>query len=98
MKEIRTREAHIESKEYVNNVVCDICQKFVDWNDDSWDSNKVVVEAVLGSRYPEADCRQLYIIDICPSCFMEKVKPLIEKEFKTSFREISNDCRYEKHE
>lgn len=96
MKVLKKIPAHVEEKVVVDKVVCDICEGEI--KHPSWDDSKVRIEAVIGNRYPECDCRDLYIIDVCPNCFLEKVKPLIEKTFNIEFRVMGNDMRYENHE
>ena len=97
MKIIKTIEEHVKKKEVVERVECDLCNKDVNHCKDSWDLNDITIEANLGSLYPEADCRTLYITDICAECFTDRIMPKL-KEIGIKFREISSDERYELHE
>ncbi len=58
-------------------VECDICHQDVRANRDSWDGSEIEIEAKIGSIYPEADTRDGYRVDVCPTCFLEKVVPAI---------------------
>ena len=98
MKEIKIQPETIKQKEYVSKVVCDFCSNDIEDCQGSWDSDVIKIEANIGAVYPESDCRTLYIIDVCSKCFMHKIKPTLEEKYKVSFREISSDERYEKHE
>ena len=96
MKEIKIIEAHIEKKEYVDRKICDICKEPI--RNGSWENSEVKLEATIGEVYPETDCRNLYIIDVCQNCFLDKLKPAIEEKFNLKFREIDNEERYRLHE
>lgn len=96
MKEIKTREAHVEQKEYVDKIICDICER--ECKNGNWEINEIKIQANIGEVYPEADCRTFYIIDCCKNCFLEKLKPLVEKGLNCNFREINSDERYSKNE
>lgn len=73
--------------------ICDICQKEVTtgYRDGHWHSlNETIIEAKIGDKFPECDCRTKYEIDICKDCFLDKLIPLLEKEFNLKFKE--EDC------
>lgn len=57
-------------------VLCDICKMSVYRG--GHQHSEVEVEASLGEIYDEGDARVLTTVDICPDCFMTKVKPAIE--------------------
>jgi hypothetical protein len=97
MKILKTIPETVRQKTVVDKVICDICKNSIE-PESNYDYSEVNIEAVLGSAYPDSDCRTLYIIDVCPNCFMNKVKPLIEKEYGIEFREIDNEDRYLKFE
>lgn len=96
MKEIKTKEATVEQREYVSKVVCDICKQ--ECKNGAWEYNDIKVEASIGSVYPECDTRTTYIIDVCKDCFLNKVITVLEKELKCTFREISTEDRRSLHE
>jgi len=97
MKKIKTIEKHVENKEVVEDIICDLCGQSVHKCEDSWDSNNIKIEAAIGSIYPEGDFRQLYITDVCGNCFLNKVKPTLE-QIGIKFRELDSEERYSKHE
>ncbi len=56
---------------------CDICHQDVKHDRDSWDGSDIEIEAKIGSIYPEADVRDGYRVDVCNTCFLNKVIPAI---------------------
>lgn len=97
MKIIKTIKQHVKEKAIVEKVECDLCNKDVQHCRDTWESNQIIIEANLGSVYPEADCRTLYITDICAKCFIDRVMPSLQ-EIGVKFREISSEERHSLHE
>ncbi len=95
MKKIKTKKEFI-NKTFVDEIICDLCKNKIE--NENYDNDEVIVEARIGQVYPEGDFRDLYIIDVCSGCFLDKLQPLIERKFKTKFREIDNENRYSKHE
>jgi hypothetical protein len=90
MKVIRIIPEHIKQREVVDNIKCDICnEKIVDRT--GWSLNEIKINALIGDVYPECDTRTGYIIDCCEGCFLDKIKPLIEKTFNIKFREVDSD-------
>ena len=91
--EKKIQETHYE-------ITCDICGKdsrdydAIDmylstddeliWSNDD-DSSEAEISCKLGNHFLEGDFRNEYTIDVCPRCFMEKVKPLLEKELNVKF-------------
>jgi hypothetical protein len=90
----RREPTRVEEKLIDAGMTCDICGAATDddhwdwkdprkkhhYTDPNIDGNycKVTVEAEIGDVYPEGDLRDTYSIDICPGCFLDKVKPAIE--------------------
>lgn len=87
MKETKIVEEVIKKKVVVDKVICDICEQKIE-RENGFDNSEVTIGAKIGSYYPEGDFRTGYVIDCCPKCFITKIKPLIEEEFNTEFREF----------
>ena len=72
-------------------LVCDICGRqgstVRDWGSGAFDATETTVELVEGSRYPEGGAGTKRTIDICPTCFKEKLIPWVEGHGKTSIEE-----------
>lgn len=90
----------VEERIARSRTVCDLCQEQITDRFDrrgsgkiDWDDSEVTIEAALGDRYPDdADCRTFYEVDICPTCFIEKVVPaLAGLGAKVRVREASAD-------
>ena len=58
--------------------VCDVCDERCDRERGGWTVNDVTLRARLGEMFPEGDLRDYYDIEVCPHCFLDKVKPAIE--------------------
>ncbi len=54
---------------------CDICHQDVSHDRDSWDGSEIKIEAKIGNIWPEADVRTGYRLDVCNTCFLQKVVP-----------------------
>lgn len=85
---IKNGKLEIERKDK-QETICDICKKPI--NSSGFDCSEVEFNANIGDRYPEGDFRTGYRLDICPDCFINKVKPLIEGTYNTKFTEY--ECR-----
>lgn len=97
MKILDTIKEHVEDKVIVKEVLCDLCGSDVDESSNGCDCNRIIIEATIGSVYPEHDARTLYITDICAICFLDKIMPTLEG-IGVKFREIGNEERYQLHE
>ena len=78
----------------ISRTECDGCQCDLRYGPSdrkySGNANEVEISAKVGDYWPSGDCRQVYELDCCIKCFMEKVMPALENVgFK--FRERSND-------
>jgi uncharacterized protein YbbC (DUF1343 family) len=98
MKKIGTKREHVETKKFIKNIICDVCKQDVRLFADSYDNSKIRIDGLIGNTYPEVDSRELYIIDVCPTCFLNKIKPLIEKTYKLNFRTMDYEEGLHKHE
>lgn len=70
--------AHIERREEMTRDVCDCCG--LDLSEDNkgaYADNDVRVQGHVGSFYPSGDCRTTYEIDLCSTCFVDKLVPLM---------------------
>ncbi len=71
-------------------VFCDVCGRPTHLKT-GWEINDAEVEARIGDVYPEADCRHTYRIDLCATCFLDKLVPVVEKELGVTFAVVDAD-------
>lgn len=76
-------EKHVEEQIVEDYTVCDICGKKI--INRGYDADEINIEGLIGSCYPEGDCRTGYRLDICSDCFLDKIKPLIEQAYGIEF-------------
>lgn len=89
---------HVKERLVDDHTTCDVCGRRSQgpgpdaWEVGGWDWSEVTIEAKLGAIYPEGgDCRTGYRLDVCPTCFSDKVQPLIERELGVRFHEYETD-------
>lgn len=71
-----------------NKIICDICKKDVKEAEESHTTDEMTMKARFYTCYDEyATWIDEYEINICSDCFMNKLKPLIEKTYNIEFRE-----------
>lgn len=74
--------AKMERKEH--ELFCDLCGAKSDawkpWVKDSFDAVEVEVQLTEGERYPEGGHGTHTIVDLCPTCFKEKLIPWLESQ------------------
>jgi len=92
MKIYKTVEvpAKAATTQQLNKRVCDLCgfsAKGEDWGAGFYEVNETEVRVEVrhkeGSSYPEGGDGTEYDIDICPSCFVNKLVPWVEEEGDT---------------
>ena len=86
------REVPAKTTTVVVAVVCDLCgaeaKSRYNWGGETWerDETKVkmdarpTVEHGKGSSYPEGGWGTVYRVDICPTCFREKLVPWLREQ------------------
>lgn len=72
--------------EYKCTTLCDICKEPI-VNNDPYREDEVTIEAKIGRIYPDGDSRDCFELDCCVDCFIDKVRPLLERELGVKFRE-----------
>jgi len=79
----------IKEKEVIKNykkfeyVICELCNKQFDdeeFNEEIYDFNESEVKCRIGQSYPSDSFGDIYEIDICPKCFVEKLIPWVESQ------------------
>ncbi len=68
--------------------ICDFCKEEIKNKDFRVDD--ATLECKVGYCYPEGGSATTYIVDICPNCFIDKVKPWVESQ-GIEFREEEID-------
>lgn len=85
-----TKETYTKPSTYerIIEIKCDMCggvskshQNYnYDWYGDRFDINYATIEYKTGSSYPEGGHSTTVLCDICPNCFITKVRPWIESQ------------------
>lgn len=78
MRYKKIQEARVERREVSTRDVCDCCGLDLSKDSDgAYSDNDIYVRAHVGSFYPSGDCRTTYEIDLCSTCFVDKLVPLM---------------------
>jgi hypothetical protein len=71
------------TKEVEDKTLCDCCQAPTPWPDpdgrhrSSYDVNEVEIRHKHGTSFPEGSDLEVLDLDICPTCFVEKIVPML---------------------
>lgn len=85
-----TEKVIVEPKEILDKVLCDICKKEI--YNQGYEISEATVEVEYGENYGgDGGKKTILNIDICESCFRNKLIPLVEKEFNIEFQEDEID-------
>lgn len=74
---MRYKRRQVTQVDYDARTMCDGCGKDIH-HDSIYDGDEITIEAALGDVYPGSDDRRLEEVDVCPACWVEKVRPAIE--------------------
>jgi len=73
--------------DHLVKLTCDLCRteaKGGDWESSTYEVNEVEVQMTVrqkeGSNYPEGGSGEDYLIDLCPTCFKERLVPWLRSE------------------
>lgn len=88
-RETKVMQPAREVVQTTEEVLCDVCKEKIDPydTDDNWSRQRVKIGLEKVTSYPECGWREQTFIDICAKCFLEKVKPLLERELGVTFGE-----------
>ena len=75
----------VQREEFDRATICDVCKREI--AQEHYRRADVDISAAIGDCYPEGDLSTTYELDCCAQCFLEKVKPLLERELGLVFRE-----------
>lgn len=79
MKIMKTVQVPASTRDVVDKVVCDLCKRNIP-NEGSYEVNEVTVSHKTGSSYPEGGSGEKVRVDLCPSCFDEKLIPWLTSQ------------------
>lgn len=80
MKIMRTVEKHIETHEEIDYRACDLCGRPTE-TQDCHDCDAVEpLQHRYGTSYPEGGDGEEIEIDLCPSCFKNKLVPWLQSQ------------------
>jgi len=82
MKKYENRPKEIKEYKVLIEISCDLCGKSSskEWKDFNFDATQSLVYLKTGEEYPEGGYGDKYEIDICPSCFKNKLIPWVESQ------------------
>lgn len=76
-----------EVREVLVETTCDLCPAIAKkgyWESSSWEVNETEIEITVrqkdGSNSPEGGSGTEFTVDICPSCFKEKLIPWLKSQ------------------
>lgn len=96
-RKVKTETTTVKKRTYYR--FCDLCGSECDAANGWYDHSLVTIRADLGEIYPEGDdCRDRYETDVCPRCFLEKVKPALEAIGSKFVKSDTEDPSYEVEE
>ena len=77
----------ITTHQWLEQVTCDLCGatgKGEDWGSSTWEVNETTIEITVhhkeGESYPEAGWGTEYTIDLCPTCFVNRLVPWLRSQ------------------
>jgi hypothetical protein len=79
-----------KTKEVFDHYTCDICglktKSKENWGRGSnYHIDKPTIKYNIGDGFPEGGSGEEYYLDICPTCFTEKIHPLLKEKFGIEF-------------
>ena len=83
MKKYKDVTRPVRVDRLLSQTVCDVCgrestQHQEGWKTGSYDATEVEVRLRTGNSYPEGGSGEEWEVDICPTCFNEKLIPWVE--------------------
>jgi hypothetical protein len=77
-------EIPAKTSTYTTHLVCDLCgAKSHDdrnWTSEMYEFDQVVIEAKKGERYPDNGNHATTTVDLCPTCFRDKLLPWLASQ------------------
>ena len=74
-----------KTEEVLSDITCDLCGKSGGrdgWDSSIWSVSETEVEVTVkhknGTEFPEGGDGKLYAVDMCPTCFKEKLIPCLK--------------------
>ncbi len=84
MKKYRTIEKKVETKEFkvVDSITCDLCgdETNKNWKTEPYDATETDISMKTGNDWPEGGSGDLIEVDICPTCFKDKLIPWVRSQ------------------
>lgn len=81
MKHYKTRVIPERIDEILFRTTCDLCSKEIE--QDEWDRDEVTVENVTGYSCPSGGASSYEFVDMCGSCFRDKLIPWLTQQGAT---------------
>lgn len=70
------------SEEVIEFITCDICKKKYkgrNWERENYSALETEIKLTTGFAYPEGGSGEETIFDICPTCFIDKLIPMLKE-------------------
>lgn len=65
-------------EQFVNYVSCDCCGEDIERDVSGYDVGEVEIYCKEGTAYPEGGHGTKIVLDMCPTCFKEKLVPFLQ--------------------
>ena len=79
MKKTRKVIRPAYEKEVLESITCELCPKTTsdpeNWAIENYHRDEVIIQRKWGEMYPESGYLQWVILDLCPTCFRDKLIP-----------------------
>lgn len=77
------KKQYTSTVEALEKMTCDLCGREAPggkWIDGVYEDKEVKVSFKTGHSYPDGGYYTKFSVDICPGCFMDKVRPWLESQ------------------
>lgn len=93
MRQVKLVKRHVEKSYEDAGVICDICGQKIPRS--AYRCDEPTLAVGYGDCFPECDTRKFYELDVCGTCFSDKVDPMFLKQLGVRFREIDAEDRFD---
>lgn len=93
MKVTKTIPVPATTRDVLDFMKCELCERTShneQWSPGSYEVTEPDVSLRIGTNYPEGGSTETTILDICPTCFEEKLVPWFESQGGTPRKEESD--------
>ncbi len=89
-KQVKVPQKTVERLDHIKCELCDRTTHNEEWSPGQYEVTRPEVSLRMGTNYPEGGNVTETVLDICPTCFQEKLVPW--------FRSLGGEPRQEEHD